>query len=1400
MADEPVIQAKPAAPRQRSLAVRALRWLTGAVLALLLLVVIAIGWLHTGSGRQFIVDRISRIAPASGLSVDVGRIEGSVLWSATLYDVKIRDADRKLFLEVPEVELGWRPLRFLWSGLDVRHLVLHGGTLYATPRLVPGDPDAPTLPDFDIRVDRFVVDDLKVAPGLLGGAERVIDFRAKANVRQGLVYLDADGALGGGDEFDALVYAEPDGNRFDLDLDLRAPAGGLLATLMGADEATRAWLKGKGSWTQWEGALRVDRGPETVAAFKLYNRAGTYRIIGQARPGEYLTGLPQRAIGPVASVIADGTLEDSVLEGRLQLFGIGVRADAAGVVDLANNRFEGVNLTAALLAKDLFGPGLTLTDATLQTRLDGAFRNLVAPHELRVGTLDAGGTVFRNIVQRGRMTYDGTRAVIPLNGTVARITSGNTLIDPRLVNGRVGGTLVYRNNQLVSDNLAIDFPGLTARLALVGDLERGGYGLSGPVRATGVTLENLGTIDADARIQFRIGNSYPWQLEADFTGRMPRVTNATLANVAGGNIRFRGNVALGASRPIVFRRTSLTAEKLSLQVDGRVEGGRTTLAGNGRHVDYGPFTVEAALADDGPRATLVFANPYPAADLRDVRVALEPTPDGFGIDTEGQSILGPFEGRLTLVSPAGGATRIDIQRLAFGPMSVSGGLTLANGGVTGNLALAGGGLNGTIGLAARDGGQGFDVALKASDAQFRGPTPLAIREGELNATGFFGGGSWTVNGTARGAGISYGSLFIGRMQAQAAVTDGRGNFAAQIAGRRGSQFDLQLVGDASPQQIRVAARGSYARRPIEMPRRAVLTKTPDGGWQLQQTLLGFGGGRMVAEGRFGGTEPMAGKLHFASMPLSLIDAFGGDLGLGGTISGIVEFGSGPNGVPTGQAQVVVRRLTRSGLVLSSRPIDLALVGQLSPSKLQARAVMREDGQTKGRLQAVVSDLPASGALPDRLFGGRLFAQLRYSGPADALWRLAALELFDVTGTLSVAADVTGSLADPQVRGSLAGDALRVQSPLTGTVLTEVRARGRFIGSRLELTSLGGAAPNGGRVTGSGIVDLSGMSPTRGPRIDLRIALTNAEVMDLATMGATVSGPMRIVSDGVNGTIAGRLTVQEARWRLGGSAAAERLPNIRTREINLPPDFVSARAVSNPWRYLIDAVAPDEVMVTGMGLDSEWSANIQLRGTTEAPRILGEANIIPRQGFYSFAGTRFEIARGEIDFDGNSPPDPRINILATADVQDITVNVGVTGNSTRPVITFTSNPGLPEEEILTRLLFGDSITNLSATDALQLGAALASLRGGGGMDPINQLRTAIGLDRLRIVAADPALDRGTAIALGKNFGRRFYGEIITDGRGYNATELEFRVTSWLSILASINTIGRNSVAVEYSRDY
>ena len=122
-------------------------------------------------------------------------------------------------------------------------------------------------------------------------------------------------------------------------------------------------------------------------------------------------------------------------------------------------------------------------------------------------------------------------------------------------------------------------------------------------------------------------------------------------------------------------------------------------------------------------------------------------------------------------------------------------------------------------------------------------------------------------------------------------------------------------------------------------------------------------------------------------------------------------------------------------------------------------------------------------------------------------------------------------------------------------------------------------------------------------------------------------------------------------------------------------------------------------------------------------------------------------------------------------------------------------------MLSRLLFGTSITNLSAPEALQLAAAVAALNDrGGGLDPINAVRSAVGLDRLRILPADITTGHGTSIAAGKYLGRRVYVEVITDGRGYSATRIEYQITRWLSILSSISTIGRQSVNVRVSKDY
>ena len=102
------------------------------------------------------------------------------------------------------------------------------------------------------------------------------------------------------------------------------------------------------------------------------------------------------------------------------------------------------------------------------------------------------------------------------------------------------------------------------------------------------------------------------------------------------------------------------------------------------------------------------------------------------------------------------------------------------------------------------------------------------------------------------------------------------------------------------------------------------------------------------------------------MPLSVLDIGYPGLGLGGSATGTLRYrASAPARAPTGAIDMTVRGLTRSGLVLSSRPIDVGIAGVLDADKAGARAVMASGGQTIGRAQVQLTPL-ASGDLATRL--------------------------------------------------------------------------------------------------------------------------------------------------------------------------------------------------------------------------------------------------------------------------------------------------------------------------------------------------------------------------------------------------------------------------------------------------
>ncbi len=292
-----------------------------------------------------------------------------------------------------------------------------------------------------------------------------------------------------------------------------------------------------------------------------------------------------------------------------------------------------------------------------------------------------------------------------------------------------------------------------------------------------------------------------------------------------------------------------------------------------------------------------------------------------------------------------------------------------------------------------------------------------------------------------------------------------------------------------------------------------------------------------------------------------------------------------------------------------------------------------------------------------------------------------------------------------------------------------------------------------------------------------------------TIEVNTGGPPPAASDKPSRYIVGLAdnAIREGQLRMDAALKNSRINMPRlTTIINLAP-------VTDPA-----SLADEGDIVQGLGLDSIWSGGLKIAGEPTNPRISGRLNLV--RGDYEFAGREFDIERGIIGFDGSVPANPSLDISANANTQGLNATIRVTGNADKPEIGFSSIPALPEDELLSRLLFGTSITSLSAPEALQLASAVAALNSGAGLDPINAIRRAAGLDRLRILAADPQTGAGTAIAAGKYLTRRVYAEIISDGQGYSATRVEFQVTRWLSLLSSISTIGRQSANVRVSKDY
>ena len=1375
-----------------------------AVVALLLgLLAGSMIWLDSPSGRHFVARQIAAFEFENGLNIRIGKIDGSIYGDATLSDVRFRDPKGE-FARAPEIRLDWNPLSYFSRGVAIHALTAQELNIARVPvlRAVPDRGD-PLLPDLDIHIQRLQVDRIVFAKAMTGD-EHVASLSGKLQITDRRAIIDATAGSLGGDRIVLKLDAVPEDNRFDIDVQLDAPANGLFAGLAGRKVPMKANLSGRGDWRKWDGVLTAQLASEGIANLAITARQGTFGLKGTAAPGKIFSdSLLMRALSPVATVDMTATFADRVAKIRASTRSAAAQIDADGVADLGKGSFKDLALDFRILRPAIIGSNVSGMNIRGKALLKGPFIGPTVTYTASANQLAFDATTFEDVTVTGEMQRKADRFIIPVNAKARRVTGINQVAGGLLTNVRVNGDIAIAAGRLLSDNLKVRSDRINAKALLVGDMNKGVYktALSGKLDGFQINSVGLFNVAADVDVETTRGRGYV--LVGTVKAGSTRLFSQGFQNFLGGQMFVNAGIRYSNDGILQITRVTLVSPLFRLNSgDGTYvfNGGRVLFNGQGYSNQYGPVQLGMTGTFDRPEYRITAANPGLGIGMSNVVGVVTRSPRGYAIAMTGSTDYGPMSGDVDVLSGNGPLT-IDILRGNFAGIGVTGRIRqAASGPFVGALTAKGSGFDGTIALSAQGAFQRAVIDATAFNAALSGAQKIAIGRGIMNADIILYDSPQVI------ADVQVENALVRDISIAAArvkVNYRAGSGAAQVLaeGRSEVPFRFAAKADFTPQLWRVAAKGRA--NSVNFATDGAMRLVPRGNsYDILPSNINVADGSLRIAGSYG--DALALQARVDKVDIAILDPFLPGLGLGGRASGSVEWSQASmTAFPNANMRLEISRFVRANLGSRSQPVDISMVGKLLPTGGNARFIIRRLGAAVGRLQIDMTPLPPGGARwTERLLAAPLSGGIRYNGPADTLFSLAGLADQSLTGNIGVAADFSGQLEAPILTGVVRANDLVYENDSYGTRLTNLRVRGAFTNDQLDVTELSAKAGDG-TITGKGIVNLSA---AKGFPVQLNLDLDRARVARSELISTTATGQISVTkTSGGEALVSGTLRLPETRFKIikQGVAKVATLSGVRrkapTSRTRMSGDADAIRSLPSNWKLDIRLEAPDKLYVSGMGLGSEWGANLRITGTSDAPLISGEMQLV--RGTLGFAGRSFELESGRISFNSGPASNPSIRVTAASEVDGTTVRVNIAGTGQNPAISFSSTPALPQDEIMARILFGNSIAELSAIQAVQLAGSLNSLRGGsGGLNPLGVLQSATGLDRLRLLNADANSGREMAVAFGQYITNDVYVEIVTDARGYTATQLEISLTRALSVLSQIGTSGTSTVNIRYKKDY
>lgn len=1111
-----------------------------------------------------------------------------------------------------------------------------------------------------------------------------------------------------------------------------------------------------------QASLRLDRldpGQTGLIALDASYSNSSRQLVLSLTAAEEAGGLAVTLLGVPGAPAADLTLSGA---GPLSAFAATLRLATDGVPRIegalrlgddgdGGTRFQaelGGDVAAVLLPAHaaFFGPAVRLEAAGTRAA-DGA---------LAVGRLS---------LQARSLTLEGAMRLAPDGLPLAADVTGR-LADP------AGGPVMLpisagRPTRVAGADLSLRF-----------DAARG-EGFEATVGLTGLARDDLAADEvrltaAGTVARTPAGRRIAADLRLSGEGLAP--ADPALAAALGDRIRGRAQVDWAeGTGGVAVQGLSLTGGDYALTMDGLVRGLGTGYRVEGTAglsaADLSRFAGLAGVPLRGAARASATGGGSPLGG--DFDVTLGATAEGLalGIPELDALLRGPSTVALTARRDAGG-TRVEGLDLRAGGGRISG---------EGQIASTGGRLALRLGLP--------DLAVLGTG--YRGGL-----DADLTFEGSAAAGRATLRGT--GNDIASARLDLGRLLAGRSALD-------IAAGWQGDRVTIDRATAETP-QARLALTGAADPAGSDLRLDASLADLGD----LRPGMAGA----LSATARFTGTAK-AGRLAVDATGRNLaIGQAEADRLLGGEARLAADLALTGGRIGIERADLTTRQVTltaqgtataeRRDVTLSGRLANLALLVPEFPGPLTLNGTIRQTAA------GTAVDLRATG--PGRIDAG-------VAGTLSPGLDRAALT---IRGT-ALAALANPFLGERSLAGGLSFDlrmdgrpglaALSGPVRLSGGRLADPGLRFSVIGIEAVATLGGGAAriagsaglSSGGRLSAEGRVGLAAPFAA-----DLAIRLDGATLRDPMLYRSTADADLRLTGP-LTGTplLSGQVRLGETEVQVPstGFGGAGLLPGLR--HIAEPPPVRATRARAGllggaqagggggggAGDVALDVTvsAPGRVFLRGRGLDAELGGSVMLRGTTSAVQPVGAFDLI--RGRLDLLGRRLTLSRARIDLQGDLVP--MLDIAATTAAEGVTTAVGITGRADDPVVRFTSSPALPEEEVLARLLFGQGLENLSALQAAQLAAAVATLAGRGGEGIVGRLRKGFALDDL-----DIATDAQGAATLraGKYLTENVYSDVEIDSEGQSRINLNLDIRPGLTVRGSAGSDGSTGIGLFLERDY